>query len=205
MKALSINSYYATEILEGFKTIECRSWYTNHRGDLLICANSTKNDFCLCGRAACIVDLIDIVPFTPDHLHDARMQEMPEGYPQKEFYAWKFKLLEYVVPVKIKGQLNLFNVDDEIISKITQTTPDTAHAAMFDFTNTPENGYNGYFQRFFNNIVEPAYYYYNQLVKQVHTEKDYSIDNTFCNNFFDLTGFEPGDIWDTIPKGFKRT
>jgi len=38
MKALSISPEYALEILAGRKTIEYRSWKTNHRGDLLICS-----------------------------------------------------------------------------------------------------------------------------------------------------------------------
>ena len=41
MKALSVKPPYATQILMFMKTVECRSWKTDYRGDLLICASSS--------------------------------------------------------------------------------------------------------------------------------------------------------------------
>lgn len=43
MKALSLNADFAMLVLLGKKTIECRTWRTNYRGDILICANAKKN------------------------------------------------------------------------------------------------------------------------------------------------------------------
>lgn len=40
MKALSVQPYWATSILQKTKTVECRTWKTDYRGDLLICASS---------------------------------------------------------------------------------------------------------------------------------------------------------------------
>ena len=40
MKALSIIPWYAMDILEGYKTVECRTWKTNYRGPILICSSS---------------------------------------------------------------------------------------------------------------------------------------------------------------------
>ena len=37
MKAISIDSDYAALIAAGEKTVECRTWKTNYRGELLIC------------------------------------------------------------------------------------------------------------------------------------------------------------------------
>ena len=39
MKALSIKEPWATLILEGKKTIETRTWKTNYRGEILLCAS----------------------------------------------------------------------------------------------------------------------------------------------------------------------
>lgn len=43
MKALSLNADFAMLVLLGEKTIECRTWRTNYRCDILICANSKKS------------------------------------------------------------------------------------------------------------------------------------------------------------------
>ncbi len=43
MKALSIQPYYATMIALGFKWIELRSWKTDYRGWILICASRAIN------------------------------------------------------------------------------------------------------------------------------------------------------------------
>lgn len=42
MKALSIRSDYAADIMNGTKTEEYRSWSTKYRGDLLICNTAKK-------------------------------------------------------------------------------------------------------------------------------------------------------------------
>ena len=39
MKAVSVKQPWASLIAEGNKTIETRTWPTNYRGDLLICAS----------------------------------------------------------------------------------------------------------------------------------------------------------------------
>ena len=40
MKSLSLNPYWAHCVLCGEKTIECRTWKTDYRGDLLICSSN---------------------------------------------------------------------------------------------------------------------------------------------------------------------
>ena len=42
MKALSIHPIYAMCIVTGQKTVECRSWTTSYRGDILICSTAKK-------------------------------------------------------------------------------------------------------------------------------------------------------------------
>lgn len=63
MKALSIHPVYAGLIWAGDKTIECRSWRTDYRGDLLICSTAKKIKDTIPGHALCVVTLADIVPF----------------------------------------------------------------------------------------------------------------------------------------------
>lgn len=201
MKALSVNSYYATLILEGRKTVECRSWKTDYRGEILICANSTKNDFCLCGRAACIVELVDIMPFTPDHLQAACMEQMPDDAKSRKYYAWIINVTEDVMPVKIKGQLNLFNVDDALVDRIASIAPANAkEQKLMDTANITEDSY---IKDFHENILIPAYHNYNKIIKDNTTIPH--INNAKANAFLDLTGFTPADIWDVMPDGFTRS
>jgi len=92
MKALSIKYPWVTLIAQGKKNIEIRTWQTQYRGPLLICA-SKKPTFDYAGYAICIVDLIDI-----------RLN--------RKCYHWildNVRLIENPFPVK--GQLMLFEID----------------------------------------------------------------------------------------------
>lgn len=99
MKALSIHPQYVERICSGEKITEFRSWSTDYRGDVLICA--TKNgDSPIAGRAVCIVDLYDVTktPF--------------------EGYAFLLRNLRFIQPIPVRGQQRFFNVDvkPEILS-----------------------------------------------------------------------------------------
>lgn len=88
VKAISILPEYASDIFDGFKTVEWRSWKTNYRGDLLICASSRKLKGCISGYALCMVELVDVVPFTQKHLNGALMDSVPDP----AGYAWLLKM-----------------------------------------------------------------------------------------------------------------
>lgn len=60
MKALSLRSDYALDVLSGDKTIEYRSWPTKYRGDLLICATAHKIPKTIPGHALVVVRLKDV-------------------------------------------------------------------------------------------------------------------------------------------------
>lgn len=107
MKALSLHPFYAVDIACGDKTEEFRSWQTSYRGDLLICS-SQHNDGPLFprGYALCIVDLYDV----------------SKG---QEGYVWRLRNLRPIVPVKVKGKLHLFDVDDRFIEQIVCDVPCT--------------------------------------------------------------------------------
>ena len=110
MKALSISPFYAMEICDGYKTVECRTWKTEYRGTIVICSSNRKEHRCIPGHALCLADIKDIVPFTKKHLKAAEMEEMPE----KGCYAWILDNVRPIVPVPVKGKLSLWNYEGEI-------------------------------------------------------------------------------------------
>lgn len=110
MKALSIIPCYAMDILEGYKTVEWRTWKTDYRGPILICSSSRKQHRCICGHTLCLVDLVDIVPFKKKHLKSACMDEMPDV----DGYAWILENVRPVVPTPAKGKLHLWDYDGEV-------------------------------------------------------------------------------------------
>ena len=115
MKALSIRNPFAHFIMCNEKTIECRTWHTDYRGDILICSSANpKIKNTICGHALCIARLDSIEKFKKEHLYDACMDEMPE----KQSYAWHLTNVRIVKPFPVKGKLNFFNVDDSLIKII---------------------------------------------------------------------------------------
>ena len=111
MKALSLLPEWAQMVYFAEKFVECRTWKTDYRGDLLICASSKKLTGTIDSHAVCVVTLEDVVPFTEEHLDQACMDEMPD----KESYAWIFSNVWLIEPFPVKGKLHLFDVPDEQI------------------------------------------------------------------------------------------
>lgn len=120
MKAISVKQPWASLIALGIKTIECRSWKTNYRGDLLICSSQSKEritNSSLLGKSLCVVELLDIEKFSLDFLEKTFL---PDELVPKALtgYAWKIRLKYEVIPINIRGKLNLYQVDDNIIKKL---------------------------------------------------------------------------------------
>ena len=111
MKALSIKPGYAMLIVAGLKTIECRSWKTNYRGDILICSTVKKEKYTIPSHALGIVTLKDVVPFKKSHLKAANMDYYDEF---EELYAWKLTNPRLIKPIPIKGKLSLWEYDGEV-------------------------------------------------------------------------------------------
>jgi hypothetical protein len=111
MKALSVQQPWASLIALGIKTIEVRSWRTNFRGKLLICASGHDVEvddlFFPAGYAVGIVDLVDIRPLTKRDLRKAHIGELPEE-PQ---LAWVLKNAFEITPFPVKGKLQIFEVN----------------------------------------------------------------------------------------------
>lgn len=111
MKALSIHPYFALSIFFLEKTVECRTWKTNYRGDILICSTAKKYRDTIPGHALCVVTLKDIVPFTKKHLEAAQMFE--EEY-LPNCYAWILDNVRCIKPFEVKGKLSLWECDHKI-------------------------------------------------------------------------------------------
>lgn len=143
MKALSIHPYYALAIAEGVKSVECRTWQTDYRGDLLICSTAKKSKGTIPAHALCIVELYDIVPFEKKHLQLAAMQ--PKDF-QAGTFAWKIRNNRIIKPIPVKGALSLWNFDDESkieiipneITGFTYSPTEQLSFEEFDISNPPE-------------------------------------------------------------------
>ncbi|MFR4968853.1 ASCH domain-containing protein [Lactobacillus kalixensis] len=102
MKALSVRGDYIMDMIAGKKKIEYRSWKTNYRGPLLMCSTAKKVAGAAPGYALCVVNLVGIEYFDWDGL-----------------YHWRIELADVIKPIPVKGQLKLFNVDDNRIHPIS--------------------------------------------------------------------------------------
>ena len=120
MKALTIYPDYCLDIYTGLKTIECRTWKTNYRGELLICAAKRPIPGCICGYAYYTVKLTDIEPFARKHLEAARIG----GMPSRPSYAWHFEDRQPVYPIPVSGKQGFFEVDDSLIKYVIDDETD---------------------------------------------------------------------------------
>jgi len=105
VKALCIKEPWISMILRGRKAIEIRSWYTPHRGKLLLCASKSPESP-LAGKAVCFVNLYKIT----------RMKKEDENAAccnfDRDAFSWHFKDIEPITPYPVKGQLGIFDVID---------------------------------------------------------------------------------------------
>jgi len=121
VRALSVRQPWASLIAEGQKRIEVRSWATDHRGDLLICAAKCPIDVCDCppgvlidltaplGCAICLVELKDVRPL-------CKRDALPGCFLADEIdvtglFAWCLRNVRAVEQRPIRGQLELFSVE----------------------------------------------------------------------------------------------
>lgn len=116
MKAISIKQPWAELIVCGRKTIETRTWKTDYRGEILICAslgwdksvaerfNCTRSHAPDRGAAIAYAVLVDVRPM--------RISDEPFAlcYCQNNLYAWILADVRRSVPFSVKGKLGLFDV-----------------------------------------------------------------------------------------------
>lgn len=139
IKALSLWQPWASLISVGAKRYETRSWSTNYRGPLLICAALRPPDGAIVmelniktglrqrfpggismprGMALAIVDLIDVYDtdyFTPPDPSQLYFGDFSPGR-----YAWQLINVRAIEPFPVKGRQGLFNVDvpDELLREV---------------------------------------------------------------------------------------
>lgn len=102
MKALSVRGDYIMDMIVGKKKIEYRTWKTNYRGPLLMCSTTKKVAGAAPGYAICVVNLKSI-----------------QYFPFEDLYHWNIELADVIKPIHVKGQLKLFNVDNNLIEPIS--------------------------------------------------------------------------------------
>jgi hypothetical protein len=139
VKGISIHEPWASLIRTGAKTYETRSWATQYRGPLLICAAKTaelirielsyedfqrglspllkpgfskvsENDLHF-GKAVALVEVTHCIP-TSELGRDDIGEEGPFGdfFPGR--YAWKLKIINNTFePFPVKGRQGLFDVE----------------------------------------------------------------------------------------------
>ena len=104
MKALSIKEPYASMIRSGKKTIETRTWKTNHRGTILIVASKIpKTKFS--GKGIATAKLITCRPMTKED----EVKACCEIYDRAN--SWILKDVKPIKPFDVKGKLGLYDVD----------------------------------------------------------------------------------------------
>ena len=124
MKALCVRQPWALAIVDGVKTIEVRSWRTDYRGELLICASAApENEFwsdenmtppvVRLLHSGCILGSVRLVDVRPMVKADEY-----EGGAYCEYFddAYAFVLEatgKRYRPDRIIGKLKLFDVADE--------------------------------------------------------------------------------------------
>lgn len=115
MKALSIQPFYATMIAMGQKWIELRSWKTDYRGWILICAsravNKKEKSTLMHGHAIAIAELEDIRPYNDHTDRESALLFDDETF---EGYSWVFKSVVPITPFIVKGKLHLFEVNCDL-------------------------------------------------------------------------------------------
>jgi hypothetical protein len=143
MKCLSVMQPWASLIVTGEKKIETRSWSTNYRGWLLIHASrkweKEQKDLCLqepfftsllnhfkngvspiLGTCGCIIGAVKL---TDCHLTNAYCtqdaKELRFGDFSQGRYEWRLEQPHpLAVPVRHKGNVGLFEVENECISEL---------------------------------------------------------------------------------------
>ena len=119
MKAISIKNPWAYDILCGYKNFEYRTWQTKHRGDLLICSSANpKIKGMISGHALIVCNLSDITRVTRSNFLKLELDEPPED--SEKIFAWHLTNFRMIKPFKVKGKLNLFEIDDKLIKYIDE-------------------------------------------------------------------------------------
>lgn len=142
IKAISLHQPWASLIAMGLKKYETRSWSTNYRGTLLICAAKktsiyqqlthyyfltkyqqilTQTDNYLDwvdlprGCAIALVNLTDCIRMTQAFIKEQSEAEIDTGDWREGRFAWQLDNIRRIVPaIPIVGKQGLFNAEVEL-------------------------------------------------------------------------------------------
>ena len=144
IKAISLHQPWASLITMGLKHFETRSWPTNYRGKLVICAakkNSNEQqssyktlacslgidltvhpwDSLPLGVAIALVDLVDCIEMTEDFINEQSETERCCGHWESGRFAWKLDNVQPLpLPVPIKGKQGLWNIESNEVEQWLQ-------------------------------------------------------------------------------------
>ena len=115
-KALSFQEPWATGIMLGKKTVECRSKNIKTPvRNLVVCASKTPTQYypilgLVYGYAIGLVDIVDCVPFAREHLRGALMDEMPGP----NDHAWILENSRPIKPFPVHASAGFWYVEDPI-------------------------------------------------------------------------------------------
>lgn len=119
LTAISIKQPFAHLIKAGLKTVECRSWKTSYRGQLLVCAGKKLHqlrpvgaELLPLGVSLCVVELADIRPMTEQ---DARLACLDWNPELSEKFAWVIRNPRPVKQVPVVGKLGLFQIEPHLL------------------------------------------------------------------------------------------
>ena len=120
MKALSIKQPWAWAILEGFKPVENRKWFTKFRGDLLIHSPKSYDKI---GEIVLLDNGIQVPrPDLFDYgalIGKVTVIDCVRHHPSPFFFGpWGFVLenpVKFEKAIVWRGQLGLFDVPDEML------------------------------------------------------------------------------------------
>lgn len=112
MKALSIKEPYVSMILKGKKVIETRTWKTNYRGKVLLCASKNPKSK-ISGKAFAVADILDCLPMVKDDERFACCEIYNRAY------SWFLGNIKIIKPFEVKGQLGLFECEYKLKEDIS--------------------------------------------------------------------------------------
>jgi hypothetical protein len=135
VRALSVRQPYASHIAKAEKSVEVRSWSTNYRGPLLICASKKPFEEEPVGCAICVVDLVDVRPMIEDDEDKALCDFYDDGA-----FAWVLERPRPVEHFAVKGRLNIYTVElpENEHARLLTATPVKTPRTKFDWRTAYE-------------------------------------------------------------------
>ncbi len=132
MKCLMVRQPWASQIADGSKTVEIRSWHYAHRGDLLIGASKNMAGQRMrdgtpypSGMAIAHVKLVDCVPFNAK-LHGKAAgcdRDTAQDCEDSGDWAWILADARPIEPFPVKGQVKPFEVDYPVGESLAGQAP----------------------------------------------------------------------------------